>query len=190
LQGGADDAVRTTVARARHATTDHEEPDQRARDHARHLPGGGGARSALASGRGAPPVSVQEPRPSDPQPASRRWSRLRTMRPAVWVDAPPQAAYGRIEVIGRGGALVRSPLAMEPGSDARLDICLAGAVIRARAHVVSCRAEPGGYAVGVEFTALGEDDAALLDQLVAGDAASGLPDELAEHLDREPDPHA
>jgi hypothetical protein len=97
---------------------------------------------------------------------ARRFPRVRRVRPAVW-RRPDGSEYLRIEVIGRGGAQLRSDVPIEPGTKMPLEICLAGGVIEAWARVVHCVEQDGAYAVGVELVDLGEDAEQLLARLIA-----------------------
>ena len=98
--------------------------------------------------------------------STRRFPRVRRVRPAVW-NGPVGSEYLRIEVIGRGGAQLRSDVPIEPGTRMPLEICLAGGVIEVRARVVYCVERDDAYTVGVELVELGEDAEELLARLIA-----------------------
>lgn len=89
------------------------------------------------------------------------------MRPVVWWKGDGSCAYLRLAVVGRGGAHLRSPEAIAEGTPMRLEICLAGAVIRCRAQAVWCIPRPEGFDVGVEFAELAAGDEPLLEHLLA-----------------------
>ena len=96
----------------------------------------------------------------------RRHERVRTMRPVVWWRDDGSCAYLRLAGVGRGGAHLGSPEAIEPGTGMQLEICLAGAVIRCRARAVWCHPRSDGFDVGVEFERLAAGDEPLLEHLI------------------------
>lgn len=106
--------------------------------------------------------------PAEPQwSPPRRHPRVRAIRPVVWWKDDGACAYLRLAVVGRGGAHLRSSVAIERGTEMRLEICLAGGVIRCRARAVWCIPRPEGFDVGVEFTSLAAGDEPLLEHLLA-----------------------
>jgi len=95
------------------------------------------------------------------------------MRPAFWRDSPaPERSYLRLDLVGRGGALLRCGQPIDVGTEMALEICLAGAVIEARAEVVYSRPNGQVFEVGVEFLDFGPYGEELLEQLLADEAAT------------------
>lgn len=83
---------------------------------------------------------------------------------------PPRCSYLRLDVVGRGGALLRCDAEIAPGTRMDLEICLAGGVIRARARALYCLPRDRDFAIGVEFVGLaGAGDERLLELLIAAD---------------------
>jgi hypothetical protein len=98
----------------------------------------------------------------------RRHRRFRRLRPVVLRPMGGPPVFGRMEVVAESGALLRCPRCFEVGERLDLTICLAGAVIPAKARVASV--EPvdgaGDCAVGVEFRYLGDGGADLLRSVI------------------------
>jgi hypothetical protein len=119
----------------------------------------------LYSSRGGEERTVQPSAQPQWNPP-RRHPRVRAMRPVVWWKEDGSCAYLRLVVVSRGGAHLRSPEAIERGTPMRLEICLAGAVIRCRARAVWCIQRSEGFDVGVELTDLVAGDEPLLEHLL------------------------
>lgn len=77
-----------------------------------------------------------------------------------------RSTFAILEIVGRGGALLRSAEPVPVESEAELAICLAGGVIRARARVLYHLRDPEGLGIGVEFLDLSPSGSELLEQLV------------------------
>jgi hypothetical protein len=86
----------------------------------------------------------------------------------VSVAAPARGTiYGRLETVGPGGAMVRCPQALPPGTELEVEICLAGGVIQAHSRVLYDRWDDGDHAVGLEFLDLAGPSRLLLQRLLA-----------------------
>lgn len=119
----------------------------------------------------------QDPIDVSPAPADgtgtysppRSHPRFARRRPVVLLPMGESPVYGRLEVLGACGALLRCPRCFEVGERLDLSICLAGARIPAKARVryVEPDDDGDGYALGVEFRYLGEDGRQLLDSVLA-----------------------
>lgn len=75
-------------------------------------------------------------------------------------------AFGSLETVGQGGALIRCHEPIPESAEADLAICLAGGVIRARARVLYHLPGEDGLGIGVEFLELRGGSQELLDHLV------------------------
>lgn len=78
-------------------------------------------------------------------------------------------SFVRLDSVGQGGAFLLCSRPVPIGTQVDLAICLAGGVIRTRARVLYHRRsdDDQDVGIGVEFLALSDDSAQLLDQLVA-----------------------
>jgi hypothetical protein len=115
------------------------------------------------------------PQTTDPEPPPdggderypfRRHRRFRRLRPVVLQPMGGPPVFGRMEVVAESGALLRCPRCFEIGERLDLTICLAGAVIPAKARVASAEPVDGECAVGVEFRYLGDGGADLLRSVI------------------------
>ncbi|HEX2253982.1 MAG TPA: PilZ domain-containing protein [Thermoanaerobaculia bacterium] len=88
-----------------------------------------------------------------PEQPLRRFPRLRRSRPVLLVPGTDQGgSYGRLAVIGRGGAEVVTARCFEPGTPLDLEIYLAGAFIQVQGRTTSCRWADEDHLVGIAFT--------------------------------------
>ena len=103
-------------------------------------------------------------RDQDGRVPGRRHARVRRSRPVVLQPVGQPQAFGRLEIVGGGGALVRCRHEFSVGERLDMLICLAGGVIPAKVRVVYAEenGDGNGWAVGVEFRYLGEGGAELL----------------------------
>ena len=112
----------------------------------------------------------------------RRYPRVRKWRPVLVrrLDNGGSVAFGSLETVGRGGALLHCDQPLPDASDAEVAICLAGGVIRARARVLYHLPQEKGLGIGVEFLEISDDSADLLDHLVSSRGDDVQPDPVTD----------